>query len=276
MQEQSSKYDYDQNSRYVYIHITNISDIMLTNNYIIIQYTNYYYQCTMFLIFSTPIDIAHLATCIVRKPFSCMICHYFSLDKHKMKLHTTTHHDDKPYYCINRAKIKQSLNIMYICEMPLLCRICDKNFMINKSIHICVYHIPNAASVTHTGKKPHYHVLCELITTHLGTKFHLWALYITAKHINLICHMTTHTGEKPRECFQCYNIPLSLIRDPQMTKIMYTVGNSLACTRFVTLNYIIITPMNHKRCHPKERPYLCIYCDRILPNYTNILMPSFF
>ena len=277
MQEQFSKYDYGQSSesRFVYIHITNISDIMLTNNYIIIQYTNYYYRCMMFLIFSTPIDIAHLVTSIVKKPFSCLICHCFSLDKHKMKLHTTTYHDDKTYYCANHAKIKQNLNIMYICEMPSLCSICDKNFSINKSIHIYAYPIPNALNKPHTGKKPHYHVLCELIMTHSGIKFHLWETYITATHINLNCHMTTHTGEKPRRCPQCHTIPLCLIKSPQMPKTMHTEGDSLACMRFVMLSCIIINPTNHMGFHSKERPYQCSYCDRTLPK-TNILMPSFF
>ena len=156
VQEQLSKYDYGQNSksRFVYIHITNISDIKITYIYTIIPYTNYY-QCMMFPIFSTASDIAQVTTSQAIKPFSCMICYYSSLDKYKVKLHTTTYHDDKPYYWVNRAKIKQISNIMYICEMPLLCRICDKNFRINKSIHISAYTIPNVVSETHTEIKPH-------------------------------------------------------------------------------------------------------------------------
>ena len=223
VKEQFSKYG-GQNSefRFVYIYITNISDIMITNKYNIIQYTNYY-QCMIFLSFSTLIDIVYLLTSIVKKSFSCMICNYFLLDK-----------------------------------------------------HICAHPIPNAASEIHTGKKPYYHVLCELTMTHSGSKFHSYVFYITAKHINLICHMTTHTGEKPIKCFECSTTPLSLIRSPQITNIMHTVGNLLACTRLVKLNYIIINPMYHMGCPSKERPYPCIYCGRILPNSTSTLMPSFF
>ena len=212
VQEQLSKYDYGQNSksRFVYIHITNISDIKITYIYTIIPYTNYY-QCMMFPIFSTASDIAQVTTSQAIKPFSCMICHYSSL-----------------------------------------------------------------VSETHTEIKPHYHLLCELTMTHFGIKFHLWTIYITVKHIYLICHMTTHTGEKPWKCPQCYIIILSLIRSPQMPKTIHTGGDSLACTRFVMLNCIIINLTNHLRFHSKERPYQCSYCDRILPNLTNILMPSFF
>ena len=162
--------------------------------------------------------------------------------------------------------------------MPLLCRICDKNFRISKSIHISAYPIPNAVSEIHTGKKPHYYVFCELTMTHSGIKFHLWAIYITVKHINLICHMTTHTGEKPRKCPQCYIVILSLIRSPQMPETIHTERDSLAYTRFVivTLNCIIINPTIHMGSHSKERPYICSHCDRLLHNLTNILMPSFF
>ena len=257
VQEQLSKYDYGQNSksRFVYIHITNISDIKITYIYTIIPYTNYY-QCMMFPIFSTASDIAQVTTSQGIKPFSCMICYYSSLVKYKVKLHTKTYHDE--------------------CEMPLLYRICDKNFRINKSLDISAYPIPNAVSETHTEIKPHYHLLCELTMTHFGIKFHLWTIYITVKHIYLICHMTTHTGEKPWKCPQCYIIILSLIRSPQMPKTIHTGGDSLACTRFVMLNCIIINLTNHLRFHSKERPYQCSYCDRILPNLTNILMPSFF
>ena len=88
-----------------------------------------------------------------------------------MKLHTS-YHDDKLYYRANHAKINVSSNIMYICEMPPLCRICDKNFRINNLIHTSAYPIPNDVSETHTGNKLHYHVLCELTMTQPGTKFH--------------------------------------------------------------------------------------------------------
>ena len=160
--------------------------------------------------------------------------------------------------------------------MPLLCRICDKNFRISKSTHISTHTISNAMSETYTGNKPHCHVLCEITMTQTGIKFHLWAIYITVKHINLICHMTTHTGEKPMKCSHCNIIPLSLISNPQMPKIMHTKGNTFASTRCVMPNCIIINPGNHMRFPITEKPYLCSYCDRILSNLTNILMPSFF
>ena len=225
----------------------------------------------MFPIFSTHSVSAVVVTSQIQaiRPLSCMICDFFSLDKYKMNLHTTIHHDDKPYYWVKRAKIDHSLKTVYICIMHLLCRICDNNFRIKKPIHTSAYPIPNAVSETHTGKKPHYHVICKLTINHSGIKFHLWTIYITVKHINLIFCMTTHTGEKPR-CPQCP------IRSLQMPKTMHTQGESLACMIFVMLNCIIINPTNHTRFHSKERPYLCSYCDRILLNFTNIMMPSFF
>ena len=283
VQEQLSKYDYGQNSesKFVYTYLTNISDIKITYNYnynyIIIQYTNYH-QCMMFPILTThsvsALVVISLSQAI--RPLSCMICDFPSLDKYKMNLHTAIHHDDKPYHCLNRAKTSQSSNTVYICKIHLLCRIYDKNFSIKKPVHTSAYPIPNAVSETHTGKKPHYHVLCKLTITHSGIKFHLWTIYITAKHINLMCHMTTHTGEKPRKCPQCALIPLCLIRSSHMPKTMHTQGISLACMKSVMLNCIIINPTNHIRFYSKERPYPCSYCDRTLPNSTNILMPSFF
>ena len=226
MLEQLSRYDYGQNSesKFVYSYLTNISDIKIfynyNYNYIVIQYTNYC-QCMIFPIFSTHSVSAVVVTFQIQaiRPLSCMIRDFFSLDKYIMNLHTTIHHDDKPYYWVKRAKINHSLKTVYICIMHLLCRICDNNFRIKKPIHTSAYPIPNAVSETHTGKKPHYHVICKLTINHSGIKFHLWTIYITVKHINLICRMTTHTG---------------------------------------------------------ERPYLCFYCDRILLNFTNIMMPSFF
>ena len=154
MQKQLNKYDYLQNpeSRFVYIHITNISDIKIIYNYIIIQYTNYY-QCMMFPIFSTHSVSAVVVTSQIQaiRPLSCMICDFSSLDKYKMNLHTTIHHDDKPYYWVKRAKIDHSLKTVYICIMHLLCRICDNNFRIKKPLHTSAYPIPNAVSETHIG-----------------------------------------------------------------------------------------------------------------------------
>ena len=194
VKEQFSKYG-GQNSeiRFVYIYITNISDIMITNKYIIIQYTNYY-QCIMFPILTTYSVSALVVTSLFQaiRPLSCMIRDFFSLDKYIMNLHTTIHHDDKPYYWVKRAKIDHSLKTVYICIMHLLCRICDNNFRIKKPIHTSASPLPNAVSETHTGKKPHYHVICKLTINHSGIKFHLWTIYITVKHINLICHDSKH------------------------------------------------------------------------------------
>ena len=234
----------------------------------------------IFLISSTLSDIAHILSYQIIKPFSCMFCYYSSLDKYKMKLPTKTYHDDKPYYWVNCAKIKQSPNkymIILICEMPLLCRICDKNFRTSKSTHTITHPIPNAVSETHTGKKPYYHVLCEITMTQTGIKFYLWAIYTTVKHINLICHMTTHTGEKPMKCSHCDNIPLTLyISNPQMPKIMHNKVNIFASTRCIRPNCIIINPGNHMRFLKTEKPYQCSHCDRILFNLTDIQMPSYF